>query len=433
MVTIIAGKDAATKAEVTNPVPIQFSNGTTEVYDGIVCTKNTTSTPLGIDAVFEGTSGDILDYGVLFVGIYSDVPSATDGLEIYFSPNGTDWYVTDKYTYIDNGVTKIYSFSPVFRYYKVKYTNSGVAQTEFHLQTILKKNGIKSSSHRIQDNIVDEDDAELVKSVLTGEDDNGMFQNVKTDLGGLLRVNSFNYLYGIAEGDILGHTALLKFGTRTSVAANTPSIIWEGTNANYTYLTSAEQLQVTSSSAQDGVGGTGFLTMTLIGLDANFLEITETVTMNGLTQVTTTNSFIRIYRAYGATSGTSLTNVGNITITNNAGTNQLVYIPAGDGQTLMTMWTVPAGKVAYLLSGSFSSDTSKGARVTFRTRLNDGGTLYPWLTKYRAYVTGGNNQFPFQIPFKIPAKTDIEVRVLTPVATGNSTAGATFELWYEDV
>ena len=31
------------------------------------------------------------------------------------------------------------------------------------------------------------------------------------------------------------------------------------------------------------------------------------------------------------------------------------------------------------------------------------------------------------------AKTDIEVRVLTPTAAGATSAGATFELWYEDV
>jgi len=61
----------------------------------------------------------------------------------------------------------------------------------------------------------------------------------------------------------------------------------------------------------------------------------------------------------------------------------------------------------------------------------DGGILYPWLIKYRAYCFGGSNVFPFNIPFKIPEKTDIEVRVITPSAAGTTSAGATFEGWYE--
>jgi len=161
-------------------------------------------------------------------------------------------------------------------------------------------------------------------------------------------------------------------------------------------------------------------------------EINETITMNGLTAVTTTNSFIRVYRAFGVTCGTSLTNVGTISIKNNAETVTQVVINPNDSQTLMTMWTVPAGKVAYLEGMTFSTDSNKGARVSLFTRLND-GVLYPWLIKYRAYAFSGNENFYFDIPFKIPAKTDIEIRVTTPASAGVTSCGATFELWYEDI
>ena len=267
--------------------------------------------------------------------------------------------------------------------------------------------------------------------MVTGIRDDGVFGNAVLDNANHLMVNSQPYLYAVAEGDIAGHSSLLKFGTRTSIAANTQSLIWEGTNPLYTYLTSAEQLKVTSSSAQDGIGGTGVLTLTLVGLDGNFLEQTETITMNGLTAVTTTKSFIRVNRAYGATSGSSMTNVGAINITNNAGTNQLVHIPAGDGQTLMTMWTVPANKTAYLTQITASNDSGKGARFSLYVRQLDGGTIYPWQIKYRAYLIGGNEVVPFNIPFKIPEKTDIEIRFTTPTAAGVTSGGATFELWYE--
>jgi len=110
-----------------------------------------------------------------------------------------------------------------------------------------------------------------------------------------------------------------------------------------------------------------------------------------------------------------------------------MYIPAGDGQTLMTMFTIPAGKVAYLTQITASNDSGKGARFSLFTRLNDGGIIYPWNIKYRAYLVGGNEVIPFNIPFKIPAKTDIEIRFTTPTAAGVTSGGATFELWFEDV
>lgn len=272
-----------------------------------------------------------------------------------------------------------------------------------------------------------------VRASLTGTRDDGTRGDCILDDENKLIVLSQPYSYGVSRGSLSGRTPLLKFGTRTAVAANTQSIIWEGTNALYTYLTSAEQLKVTSSSGSDVADGTGARTLTLVGLDANWLELTETITLTGGTAVTTTGSFIRIFRAYVATCGTGYTNAGNITITNNAGTNQLVYIPAGDGQTLMTIWTVPAGKVFNLLQGTVSTDTNKGGRVAFYTRLNDGGILYPWQIKYRAYIFQGNYPFLFNIPFRVPAKTDIEVRIITPAAAGTTSCGATFEGWYENV
>lgn len=396
---------------------------------GVVDTNNSTSTPLGISGVFTGAATEILDYGIIFINVYSDIVSDVDGLKIQQSSDGTNWDHEDVFT-VPAGTGKNYSINPFCKYVRIVYYNSGVAQTSFRLQTILKS-AAKPSSHRIQDSISDDDDAELVKSIITGKDDSGVFKNVNVSITGRLNTLSQPYGYAVSEGDIAGHLALLKFGTRTSVTAGASSLIWEGTNNLYTYLTSAEQLKVNSSAATDTSAGTGARTLTLVGLDSNYDEISETITMNGATVVTTSNSFIRIFRAYVATSGTSLTNDGNINITNNAGTVQLVYIPAGDGQTLMTMWTVPNGKTFHLTQGTFSTSSNKGARVSMFTRKIDGGTIYPFLVKYRAYIFSGNELFPFQIPFTIPEKTDIEVRVLTPGSAGVTSCGATFEGWYE--
>jgi len=271
------------------------------------------------------------------------------------------------------------------------------------------------------------------KTQINGVNENSVATVASFDNAANLKVNSFPYTYAIAEGDILGHTALLKFGSRTLVAANTSSTTWEGPTARYVYMSSAQQLKVSSSSVNDTLAGTGARTLFIQGLDANYLEISETINLNGTTVVTTALSYLRIYRAFVLQSGVfGNSNLGIITITNNAATLTQAIINVDDGQTLMAIWTVPAGKVAYITNISFSSDTNKGARFSLHTRLN-GGLIYAWLIKYSAFIFSGNIQAPFNIPLQIPEKTDIEMRVTTPAAAGVTSIGGTFELWYENV
>lgn len=406
-------------------------NGGSLYTRGHICLDNSTSIALAGNAVFQGLFQDTLNFSEIIISVSSDHDSAVDGLVVQWSADGIVVNETDEFSILANH-GKTFSFPCNRRYIRIKYTNGAIAQTVFNLATYFKRYASKGSSHRIKDAIVGDDDAILTKGIITGVDDLGVFKNVGVSVSNRLKVNSQPYTYAVAEGDVLNHTGLLKFGTRTNVAAATNSLVWEGTNALYTYLTTAEQLKVSSASANDvAVTGTGARTLTIEGLDANFAIQSETINMNGVTVVTTTKSFIRIFRAYVFTSGGLYSNDGIITITNNAGTVQLLVITAGDSQTLMTMWTVPANNSLFLTNASFSTDSNKGARVSIRTRQLDGGIDYPWRIKYRAYIFSGNENFPFSIPFKIDAKTDIEVRVLTPASAGVTACGATFEGWYE--
>ena len=153
---------------------------------GVLDTNNSTSTPLGIDGVFTGGMTETLDYGIIYITVHADVASATDGLNVQQSMDGVDWHFGDVFTIVD-GSSKTFSINPHARYYRVVYTNGGVAQTHFELQSILKATG-KSSAHRIQDSIKTDDDAELVKSVLTGETPNNGFVNFGATRAGHFKV-----------------------------------------------------------------------------------------------------------------------------------------------------------------------------------------------------------------------------------------------------
>jgi hypothetical protein len=162
------------------------------VMRGEVDSNNTTTSLLGAGATYTGTATDVLDYAVLFVNCHSDEASAIDGLSIQQSIDGSDWTFTDEYT-IQAGGAKTFSFQLSCKYFRVVYTNGANPQTHFDLSSTLKKTNSKPSSHRIQDSISDEDDAELVKSVLTALKPNGDFININATNNDNLRVSIAEY------------------------------------------------------------------------------------------------------------------------------------------------------------------------------------------------------------------------------------------------
>ncbi len=158
------------------------------VLDGKVSTVNSSNTPLLANQQFEGVSEDVLDYAMIFVTVYSDVASATDGLHVRDSSDGITWRTGDTFT-IPAGTEKTFSVQPNKKYFRLHYTNGTSNQTIFDLQTIFKKTYCKPSSHRIQDNLIDEDDAELVKSVIAGKKANGQYTNFGATNGGNFKVS----------------------------------------------------------------------------------------------------------------------------------------------------------------------------------------------------------------------------------------------------
>jgi len=158
------------------------------VMAGKIDTANSSTTPLGIDGVFTGTAVNTLEFSVIQIIVFSNIISATDGFSIEFSPDGTNWDSFDKYT-IPAGTGKTFSFQPSGCYYRIVYTNSGVGQTTFRLQSVLKKTYIKPSSHRVMDNIIGDDDAELVKAVITGKNPGGTFVNFQATTAGNFKVS----------------------------------------------------------------------------------------------------------------------------------------------------------------------------------------------------------------------------------------------------
>lgn len=129
--------------------------------DARVSTVNSSTTVLAASGVFTGTSEDVSDYSHITTTVFASHASATDGLQIQQSSDGTNWDFVDSYT-IPATTGKSFSAAVSAKFCRVVYTNSGTLQTVFRLQTIFSKQAKKGSSVRPQDGRSNENDFEEV-------------------------------------------------------------------------------------------------------------------------------------------------------------------------------------------------------------------------------------------------------------------------------
>ena len=149
----------------------------------------------------------------------------------------------------------------------------------------------------------------------------------------------------IAKGEVNGYSVRNIFGYNSSVGT-TFVPLWENATV-YTYPTSALTMTVTSNVADNGV------VILIAGLDANYNQISETVTLAGT--VTTVNQYFRINDVV-TVSGNAL----NLITISNGGTTY-ANVRGGDGKNQASIYTVPAGYSFYLFRIDAFSATATGS------------------------------------------------------------------------
>ena len=221
----------------------------------------------------------------------------------------------------------------------------------------------------------------------------------------------------IAEGSLAGHSSIGKFGHNTDVGTAWETV-WHGSNLK-TYLSTAERLQIASDDVDDDGAplDTGARTVLVTGLDDDYAVITETVTMNGTTNVLTDDAFIRPSLSV-VTAGSSGTNEGTITASNNADSTVLSQIEPGEGESHCACYTVPAGYTAYVNMVILSESSTKGSEFGVFVRTFGG----LWKMKYGVTLLDSAIPVKRSIPIKLPEKTDIAVRAKGIIAGAYVTA-----------
>ena len=244
-----------------------------------------------------------------------------------------------------------------------------------------------------------------------------------------------NFYVEVAKGNVAGHSHINKFGHNP--AAATGEDIWGAGGTYLFYPTAAVDVDIISTSTADDDGSTGAIQVTVQGLDANWEDQTETVTMNGTGAVELTNTFIRLFRAFVLEAGTGNTNAGDITVyarSTGSGVNAGdvgIFIGTGGGQTQHAIYTVPAGKTAYFVKGyvglSTPTNTAEDGTFLWMMRLNTTGVNGAWLVQGEAgLISIGNSYWIYEygIPAgPIPGKTDIRIMLQQGSTTFDTVGG----------
>jgi len=220
-----------------------------------------------------------------------------------------------------------------------------------------------------------------------------------------------------------------KFGRNPSVSG-APETIWMHGGV-YSYLTSPSTVYVTSSSGNDAAAGTGARTVTVQGLDGDYNNVQETLTVGGSVG---TVEFLRVFRAFVVESGSVGTNVGDVRVTTGAGGSGTVLADIGTigtgttfglGQTQLALYTIPAHCTGYLTRwnngvGAYNSS----ATITLLTRQIEEVTK-AFRTRDIMDVPGGWHVRDYEIPIRLPPKTDVEIRA---IASTGSNVSSSFDI-----
>ena len=243
-------------------------------------------------------------------------------------------------------------------------------------------------------------------------------------------INSFGVASNvpIAAGEVDGWSNVHKFGAVPLMSTN-PGLgsVWDKSDTLYPWSAFATPGPLTiattttngsSSSLDDGVD------VTIIGLDENFLPAQETITITGAVGGGAQN-FARVYRAFS-----SADNQTQIRVSTTTGTpTEVLRINIHKSQTLMAIYTVPAGKTAYLTKGTATCQANADATVDMMVRYGGVGAFRIGHTAEVAGV-GGQYTYEFSVPVQMPEMTDIDIRA--EVRSNNARITAAFDILLVD-
>lgn len=166
----------------------------------VISTDNSTTAPLGIDGVFTGVGEDISKHAGMSIIVFSDQDSAPDGIAFEWSTDNTNWDHTEVHTITANQAFTTQAMIES-KYFRIVYTNGGVEQGVFRMQTILLDVPSTSEIKQLRDPLHDDADAQLTRAVVAGVSPAGPYLNVNVTNGANLKISLEELESGISTNN----------------------------------------------------------------------------------------------------------------------------------------------------------------------------------------------------------------------------------------
>jgi hypothetical protein len=242
---------------------------------------------------------------------------------------------------------------------------------------------------------------------------------------------SVPFTHAISFGVVRGGTVVTVVGAAGDIDPGADEDIWGGDGLYTFFPTTAQAIEVLSSSALDTAAGTGAQTVMVIGLDATGNPQSQTVNLNGLTAVAIPGTWFRVFQVLVMAAGSTGQNAGNVTVRQVAGgTPVCAFIQAPGGnigtpianRSYQSHYTIPAGKRGMVVA--FGCSTTNTDNLTISILIRYPGGVWQGIFPLRLYQSSFGFGTSGEIALSLPALTDI--RILARAEIANCQASA----WY---
>ena len=219
-----------------------------------------------------------------------------------------------------------------------------------------------------------------------------------------------------SRGQITNHAPQNIFGYGTTPAsAGIFRTVWENmATAEYVFPGSALTMQLVSTGAGDTA------TITIQGLDANYNQISESLVLNGTTNVPTTKQYLRINAMFVST-GSATNPAGVVSLSNGGVVYSQINTGVFNGTTgslgaaQAAVYTVPAGYTFYgMRYGAYSSFNGNSANYTTYRAITNSAAGVQKLIVQTPFNTSYEVQRHYSFPY--PEKTDLRFQIAPSAA-----------------
>jgi len=267
-----------------------------------------------------------------------------------------------------------------------------------------------------------------LETLADGEDTS----SVKVTRNNRLPVDS--YMLDVARGKISSASAYGSYGKREASGAETNQVIWPA--GTFSLPDSAGvQMSIVSTDAADDSAGTNIRKIELHYLDANLIEQTEIITLDGLTPVLTTATDIRFINCMHVHEyGTDPYAAGDISASNGGITYSL--ISADELRCSSSARMIPANKKAFVAGAVGGAVSGTAAAGVFMQLVATELDAFQYVEPMILFPHGGIGMqdtsiaYNFPVPLKFSAGTVIALSLTTDKA---AIVGGSWFGWIEDV